>query len=85
MSGPSGKGPPNYFAIIFFKVAKKDDDALQFLSTEQIQELVCHLNKRKGNVLTEGNLKINVYIKKKELGIVRVMTQRRMTWKTSLV
>ncbi|KAK8403964.1 hypothetical protein O3P69_000190 [Scylla paramamosain] len=58
-------GAPNYFAIKFSKVAKKDGDALQFLSTEQIQELVHCLNKRKGNVLTEGNLKINVNIKKK--------------------
>ncbi|KAK8378167.1 hypothetical protein O3P69_018850 [Scylla paramamosain] len=55
---------------MFSKVAKKDDEALQFLSTEQIQELFHCLNKRKGNVLTEGNLKINVNIKKKNLELL---------------
>ncbi|KAK8390651.1 hypothetical protein O3P69_010392 [Scylla paramamosain] len=70
LSGPSSSGGPNYFTIMFSKVAKKDDDVLQYLSTEQIQELVYCLNKRKENVPTEGNLKMNVNIKKKNLELL---------------
>ncbi|KAK8390315.1 hypothetical protein O3P69_010178 [Scylla paramamosain] len=77
LSGPSSSGGPNYFTIMFSKVAKKDDDALQYLSTEQIQELVYCLNKRKENVPTEGNLKMNVNIKKKNLELLEAKKEGR--------
>lgn len=55
---------------MFSKIAKKDDEALQYLSAEQIQELVHRLNERKGNILTKDNLKISINIKKKNLELL---------------
>nr|BDT63267.1 MAG: wsv285-like protein [Hemigrapsus takanoi nimavirus] len=61
---------------MFSKVAKKDNDAPQFLSAEQIQELILCLNERKRNVLTEGNLKISANIKKKNLELLEAKKKR---------
>ena len=59
-----------YLAMMFSKVTKKEDDASQFLSAEQTQELVHRLNERKGNVLIKDGLKISVNIKKKNLELL---------------